>query len=180
MDPTPDASLIARVLAEDDRSAFAALVNRHQPGIRGLLRRLCGGDQALADDLAQETFVRAYRGLRRFRGNARLSTWLHRIAYNVFLAQAGQLVRRPLAAPEGDPRPAETPLLRYDLERALLALRPEEAAAMTLSYVHCFTHEEIAEVLGCPVGTVKTHIARGKDRLRARMMEWDRRAEGAT
>jgi RNA polymerase sigma-70 factor (ECF subfamily) len=187
MDATSDASLIARVLAEDDRAAFAALVNRHQSGIRGLLRRLCGGDAALADDLGQETFVRAYRGLRRFRGAARLSTWLHRIAYNVFLDHAGHASQRQ---PRSDPAialderpdgaPADSALLRYDLERAMTVLRPAEAAALTLSYVHLFTHEEIADVLGCPVGTVKTHIARGKDRLRAQMGDWRQPAEGAS
>ena len=184
MDDTSDAGLIARVLVGDDRGAFAVLVNRHQAGIRGLLRRLCGGDTALADDLAQETFVRAYRGLRGFRGTARLSTWLHRIAYNVFLNQSASRSQRE---PSGDlageilsPAPAENALLRYDLERAMIALRPAEAAALTLSYVHLFTHEEIAEVLDCPVGTVKTNIARGKDRLRAQLEAWGERAKGAS
>jgi RNA polymerase sigma factor (sigma-70 family) len=172
-----DVDLVARVLADDDRSAFAALVNRHQGAVRGLLRRLCGGDGAAADDLAQETFVRAYRGLRRFRGGARLSTWLHRIAYNVFLTQAA---RQSLA---GDPPlapPTSDTALRTDLERALGTLRPVEAAALTLSYVELLTHDEIAEVLSCPVGTVKTHIARGKERMRALLGDWARHsAQGA-
>jgi RNA polymerase sigma factor (sigma-70 family) len=180
MDATSDASLIALVLAEDDRAAFAALVNRHQSGIRGLLRRLCAGDAALADDLAQETFVRAYRGLARFRGAARLSTWLHRIAYHVFLDQGRVSPALPADPTFDQGGPADTTLLRYDLERAMIALRPAEAAALTLSYVHHFTHEEIAEVLGCPVGTVKTHIARGKDRLRAQMGDWSQPVEGAS
>lgn len=189
MDDPSDAVLVARVLVADDRGAFATLVNRHQPGVRGLLRRLCGGDAALADDLAQESFVRAHRGLRRFRGTARLSTWLHRIAYNVFLDQARVAGRRPAgtASPDESAPAADSPaalseatLLRYDLERAMIALPPAEAAALTLSYVHLFTHEEIAEVLGCPVGTVKTHIARGKQRLRAQLGDWDAPVEGAS
>jgi RNA polymerase sigma-70 factor (ECF subfamily) len=173
-----DVELVARVLADDDRGAFAALVNRHQGAVRGLLRRLCAGDGAAADDLAQETFVRAYRGLRRFRGGARLSTWLHRIAYNVFLSHAG---RRPPPAEDAVPLPAPADTtLRPDLERALSALRPVEAAALTLSYVELFTHEEIAEVLSCPVGTVKTHIARGKERMRTLLGDWaERTAEEA-
>jgi RNA polymerase sigma factor (sigma-70 family) len=180
-DPS-DSSLIAQVLVEDDRGAFAVLVNRHQPAVRGLLRRLCGGDVAWADDLAQETFVRAYRGLRRFRGGARLGTWLHRIAYNVFLDQAGRAARRPERGGEGDAGAAvrDDPVLRYDLERAMTALRPAEAAALTLSYVHLLSHDEIAEVLGCPVGTVKTHIARGKQRLREQMGDWAGQAGGAS
>jgi RNA polymerase sigma factor (sigma-70 family) len=178
----PDASLVARVLADDDRGAFAALVNRHQPAVRGLLRRLAGGDAALADDLAQETFVRVYRGLRGFRGGARLGTWLHRVAYNVFLSH---VARRGDAAPSGRPgegedsgapeglgAATEAAALRTDVERAMISLRPAEAAALTLSYVEHLSHQEIGEVLGCPAGTVKTHIARGKERLRELLGDW--------
>jgi len=77
-----DAELIARTLADDDRAAFGALVLRHQSSVRNFLRHLARGDAALADDLAQETFVRAYRGLARFRGDANFSTWLLGIAHN--------------------------------------------------------------------------------------------------
>jgi RNA polymerase sigma-70 factor (ECF subfamily) len=175
MDEGADASLIARVLAGDDRGAFAALVNRHQGAVRGLLRRLCHGDAAAADDLAQEAFVRAYRGLGGFRGGARFSTWLHRVAYNVFLDHAA---RRPLPDSEPPVVPAADAVLRTDLQRAMSALRPAEAAALTLSYVELLTHEEIAEVLGCPLGTVKTHINRGKERLRALMGDWADRPGG--
>jgi RNA polymerase sigma-70 factor (ECF subfamily) len=181
MDEASDAGLIARVLADDDRGAFAALVNRHQPAVRGLLRRLCGGDAAVADDLAQETFLRAYRGLPAFRGGARLSTWLHRVAYNVFLTHAARSGRRDdLEPPAARAGAADTALLRYDLERAMAALRPPEAAALTLSYVDLLSHDEISQVLGCPVGTVKTHIARGKEKLRALMGDWaDQRGEAS-
>ncbi len=170
MDQASDATLVARVVADDDRAAFAVLVNRHQGAVRGLLRRLCAGDAAAADDLAQETFVRAFRGLARFRGGARLSTWLHRIAYNVFLNDRAR-AQAPAPLPPDQGR-ADDPELRHDLEQAMAALRPAEVAALTLSYVHRCPHEEIAEVLGCPVGTVKTHIARGKERLRARLGDW--------
>jgi len=170
VDQASDATLVARVVVDDDRGAFAALVNRHQPAVRGLLRRLCAGDAAAADDLAQETFVRAFRGLARFRGGARLSTWLHRIAYNVFLTERTRAATPALAPP--DEGRAHDPELRYDVEHAMSALRPPEVAALTLSYVHRCSHEEIADVLGCPVGTVKTHIARGKERLRGLLGDW--------
>ena len=184
-DPT-EAGLIARVLAEDDRGAFATLVNRHQGAVRGLLGRLCGGDRALADDLSQETFVRVYRGLATFRGGAQFATWLHRVAYNVFLSRAGR--REALPVGVGDEARAHQPravgseaaLLRYDLERAMQALKPAEAAAVTLSYAHQLSHQEIAEVLGCPVGTVKTHIARGKERLRGELEDWQTRSGEAS
>jgi RNA polymerase sigma factor (sigma-70 family) len=182
MDDSSDGSLVARVLADDDRNAFATLVNRHQSAVRGLLRRLAGGDAALADDLAQETFVRVYRGLRGFRGGARIGTWLHKIAYNVFLnhvARRGEERRQSVPGqaaagmpPDGLGAAAEAAVLRTDVERAMISLRPAEAAALTLSYVQHLSHEEIGDVLGCPVGTVKTHIARGKERLRGLLGDW--------
>src|SRR5436190_23976847 len=83
-----DAQLIARCLVGDDRHAFAALVRRHQSGVRACLRKLTVGNHALADDLAQETFVLAWRNLASFRQEARFSTWLYRIATNCWLAHA--------------------------------------------------------------------------------------------
>src|SRR5689334_6616190 len=85
--PSPtDAELIARAVINDDRHAFSELVRRYQSGVRATLRRLTAGNHALADDLAQETFLLAYRNLRTFRQEARFSTWLYRIATNAFLA----------------------------------------------------------------------------------------------
>jgi len=164
MNPS-DADLVARVLAYDDRRAYAALVRRHQSAIRNLLRRLCAGDAARADDLAQETFLLAYRRLASFRGDALLSTWLHRIAWNAFLSGA-----RRRSAPEPPPPDPTAPIeradARHDLSRAFAALRDEERAALALAYGEELTHEEAAEILGWPLGTLKTHLARGKEKLR--------------
>jgi RNA polymerase sigma-70 factor (ECF subfamily) len=160
-----DAALVGRVLADDDRRAFAALVLRHQSRIRTLLRRLCAGDHARAEDLAQETFLRAHRRLDTWRGQARFATWLHRIAWNVFVSDARRLPAPE--PPEPDPPPGvERVEARHDLERALAFLRPEERAALALAYGQDLSHEEAAAVLGWPLGTLKTHIARGKERLR--------------
>jgi RNA polymerase sigma factor (sigma-70 family) len=159
-----DAELIVRVLQSDDRHAFAELVRRHQSDVRGLLRRLAG-NAALADDLAQETFLKAYRSLAQFRGGARFSSWLYRIAYNAFLAQA----RRAKVEPEAPPPPRDALLdvdARHDLARALSELRPEERAALALTYGEEVTHEEAAEILDCPLGTLKTHVSRAKAKLR--------------
>jgi RNA polymerase sigma factor (sigma-70 family) len=161
-----DAELVARVLAGDDRRAFAELVLRHQSMVRGMLRRLASGDAALADDLAQETFLRAYRSLRNWRGGARLSTWLCAIAYNAWVSQARK-APQPVP-PEPEPaRPAgDLAIDRHDLGRALARLRGEEREALALAYGQELTHEEAAEILHCPVGTLKTHVLRGKEKLR--------------
>src|SRR6476659_5272439 len=81
----PDAHLIARCIVGDDRHAFAELVKRRQSAVRACLRKLTAGNHALADDLAQDTFVLAWRNLKSFRQEARFSTWLYRIATNCWL-----------------------------------------------------------------------------------------------
>ena len=171
-----DAELITRVLVRDDRRAFGELVARHQSEVRGLLRRLTGGDLAQADDLAQETFLRAYRGLRGYRGGAKFSSWLYRIACNVFFSQdrgSRDASPEPPALEAGLPGPdlPDTLLARHDLERALASLKPRERAALVLTYANELTHEEAAVVLDCPLGTLKTHVARAKEKLRRHLEE---------
>jgi RNA polymerase sigma factor (sigma-70 family) len=171
-----DAELITRVLVRDDRRAFGELVARHQSPVRGLLRRLTGGDVAQADDLAQETFLRAYRGLRGYRGGAKFSSWLYRIACNVYFSHdrsSRDAPPEPPALEAGEPALLlpDTFLERYDLERALAALKPRERAALVLTYANELTHEEAAAVLDCPLGTLKTHVARAKEKLRRQLEE---------
>ena len=171
-----DAELITRVLTRDDRRAFGQLVSRHQSAVRGLLRRLTGGDLAQADDLAQETFLRAYRGLKGYRGGAKFSSWLYRISCNVFLSQdrgsrTAPLEPAALEAGAGEAHLPEGLLERYDLERALASLKPRERAALVLTYANELTHEEAAVVLDCPLGTLKTHVARAKEKLRRQLEE---------
>lgn len=156
-----------------DRDAFARLVRRHQSAVRWQLRRLVKGDDGLADDLAQETFVQAWRHLAAFDGRARLSTWLHRIAVREFLQhRRGPGSRETLPWDEQEPPDDEAQVtadhqrvatLRLDVERALAAL----SEAQRLCVVHCFhldlTHDEAAEVLGLPLGTGSpTWPARGR------------------
>lgn len=171
-----DVELISRVLVSDDRRAFGELVARHQSAVRSLLRRLTGGDLAQADDLAQETFLRAYRGLRGYRGGAKFSSWLYRIACNVFFSRdrgASEALHGPLALEAGSAEASQPDLLleRYDLERALATLKPRERAALVLTYANELTHEEAADVLECPLGTLKTHVARAKEKLRRQLEE---------
>lgn len=165
-----DARLVARVVADDDRHAFAELVRRHQAIVRGLLRKLTGGDVARTDDLAQETFLRAYRGIAAFRGEARFSTWLCQIAYHAFVADAARA--RPVAdeaklavTPEDDAGPQ----LRHDLERAFRHLTPAQRDALALTFGQDMTHEDAARILGCPLGTLKSNVARGLEALEQRL-----------
>ena len=177
-----DLDLIARVLAYDDQHAFGTLVREHQGAVRGFLRRLTGGQHALADDLAQETFIAAYRTLERFRGDASFVHWLLGIAYNRFRSTR----RREMATVEWtgeriesdsiaghESTTAPSPFdLQQDMAAALDLLPGAERSALHLCYVEGLTHEEAAQVLGCPLGTLKTHVLRAKARLRPHHRAW--------
>jgi RNA polymerase sigma factor (sigma-70 family) len=183
-----DATLIARALVGDDRHAFAELVRRHQSTVRACLRKLTAGNHALADDLSQETFVLAWRNLKSFRQEARFSTWLYRIATNCWLADARKRKEELLGdrdddiagddeaegnageAAHGDH--ARSASLKMDLEKALAVLTEGERAAIVQCYHNDLTHEEAAYVLNLPVGTVKTHVLRGKQKLKVALAAW--------
>lgn len=174
--PVTDADLVTRVLLRDDHHAFAELVRHHQSAVRGLLRQLTGSDTALADDLAQQTFLRAYQHLRSYRGEARFSTWLYRIAYNTFREEARR--RKELVgideeqwAGQPDPQPANIPL-QHDLAAAMKHLSANERAAVLLCCQNGLSHDEAARVLDQPIGTVKTHVLRGREKLKRALAEW--------
>ena len=167
-----DTDLIVRVLASEDQNAFAELVRRYQSPVRAFLARMTRGDTHLADDLAQETFVKAWRKLHTYRGGARFSTWLFGIAVNEFRSVARK--RKDLAleeieavAPEENPSAAGVQdQLRLDLTEALKRLHSNERAAVLLCCQNGLSHEEAARALDCPLGTVKTNVLRGKQKLK--------------
>jgi len=169
-----DAALVRAVQSTDDRAAFAQLVHRHQSAVRTVLRRLTRGDIGLADDLAQETFVLAWRNIRHFRFEARFSTWIYRIAINAWRSEARRKREVLLDADDAAliEEASEDPpdiVSRMDLERAMATLSEGERAAITACYYADLSHEEAAQALGIPVGTVKTHVLRGKAKLKARL-----------
>ncbi len=173
-----DSALIARVLVSHDHAAFGELVRHHQSAVRHFLRHLSGGNAALADDLAQDTFVQAWHSLARFRGTSSFSTWLLGIAHNHW--RNARRKQRTVSVEPGhlaalDPVPSPAPLsdLRHDLDHALRTLDEEERTALHLCYQQGLSHSEIAEVLQWPLGTVKTHLNRGKDKLRPLLASWN-------
>ena len=174
--PLSDADLVARVLLDDDHHAFAELVRNHQSPVRGLLRNLTRGDLTAADDLAQETFLRAYKNLRSFRGEAKFSTWLYRIAYNCFREEARkrkELVGIDETRLEAEPDPQTVdPALRQDLMHALQLLPMHERTAVVLCCQNGLSHDEASRVLEIPLGTVKTNVLRGREKLKKILAGW--------
>jgi RNA polymerase sigma factor (sigma-70 family) len=168
-----DADLIARVLSHEDHHAFGELVRRNQSPVRAFLARMTRGDTHLADDLAQETFLKAWQKLRTFRGDARFSTWLFGIAFNEFRnACRGRNECSWDPAQPAEPQElaaAPNTHLRMDLAEALKLLSPAERATIVLCCQNGLSHEEAAHVFGCPLGTVKTNILRGKEKLKRRL-----------
>lgn len=171
-----DADLIARVLLREDQHAFGELVRRHQSPVRGFLVKLAGGDAHRADDLAQETFLKAWKSLNTFRGTAKFSTWLFGIACNEWRMHARgrkELALEEMADPPPEPEQpsaADTSQLRLDLAEAMKNLTVAERAAIVLCCQNGLSHEEAAQVLECPLGTVKTNVLRGREKLRRRLM----------
>ena len=149
--------------------AFGRLVREHQSKVRAFLRRLTRGDAALADDLAQETFFEAHRKLAQYQGRGSFASWLCGIAWSRFLMERRRRREEPLGEIEDtasvDPRPASH--ARLDLERAMARLSAEERAALTLCYALGHSHGEAAEILDIPLGTVKSHVLRGREKLKA-------------
>ena len=164
-----DSTLVERAVATRDVAAFSQLARLHQSKVRGLLLRLTRGDHAAADDLAQETFLEAWRAIGNFRGESAFATWLYRIAYSRFLMQARK--RKPdeqLGEWDGAMTSGESGShARIDLERAMAKLSAAESAALTLSFALGLSNSEAAEAMAIPLGTLKSHVLRGREKLKA-------------
>jgi RNA polymerase sigma-70 factor (ECF subfamily) len=147
--------------------AFGRLVHMHQQGLRAFLRRL-SGNAADADDLAQDTFVFAWEHIGRFEAGRSFRPWLFGIAWRKQRERKRswlRLVKRETAAATPDTGFTPDPGLKLDLVKAAGCLPLEQRAAVLLCLGAEFTHAEAAEALAMPLGTVKSHVARGREKL---------------
>jgi len=158
-----------------NRNAFGTLVELHQSGIRRFLRSLASQEVDLADDLAQDTFIIAFQQIGRYRGEGSFASWLTGIAYRKFLqyARKKRRRRRLLEGTAGAkiPQAQAGAADRIDLERALTHLSLPEKTALILHSREGYTHNEIADVMELPLGTVKSHLGRGRDKIRRLLSE---------
>jgi RNA polymerase sigma-70 factor (ECF subfamily) len=168
VDEPSDEELAARVVAAEDTVAFETLVRRHQSRVRNWLRQLTR-DPARADDLAQETFIRAWQRLRTFEGRGKFASWVMKIAFNCFLQVRRRADYGAPAAPRVGEEDVVVPFLESpDVEKMLAVLGVDERHVMILCYAHGLSHAEVSEVLDIPLGTVKSHAQRGKTKIRER------------
>ena len=162
---TTDISLVAQVAVFGNRRAFDELVRRYQSPVRRFFLNQTLGDSQLSDDLAQDTFVKAYTNIRSFKGLASFQTWLMRIAYNVFY----DYTRSKHQTEDVDVVPqrgaSENASLKMDLYAALALLKPDERTCITLQLIDGYDIAGIAKITGLKDGTVKSHLSRGKEKL---------------
>jgi RNA polymerase sigma-70 factor, ECF subfamily len=168
-----DRDLVARIVARQDPKAFGELVRRHQSQVRNFLRKLTR-DPDLADDLAQDSFMHAWDKLHTYAGSGSFIGWLLKVAYTTFLQSKrrsnryGEILQTMQQETDADSsRPGVADEIG-DLDRFLAILTEEERAVMILSYACGLSHREIGIAANLPVGTVKSIIFRGKEKIRER------------
>ena len=182
-----DDSLIARCKRGVDREAFDSIVERYKDKIVNYVRRMVG-DRDEADDLAQEVFVKVYVGLSTFESRSTLATWLFRIATNLCIdhrrkkARAGhalvsfETLSNSLATCDHQEHSPETSVLRSEmaekLDQAIADLPDQLRAVMVLRDIQGVPYEDIAQIVGCPVGTVKSRLFRARSTLREQLQAY--------
>lgn len=167
---------LCRLAATGERRAFGELVRRHGSGVRHLLRRM-GAQATEADDVAQDTFLAAFERITEFRGEGTFAGWVKRIAARQYLRRLQREKRMATFALESgaEAEEIETPNAerRIDLDEGLKALSDAERVCVTMCYGAGLSHGEAADALNLPLGTVKSHVKRGLEKLRMRLAPAD-------
>ncbi len=164
-----DISLVAQVVVFKNTRAFDQLVKKYQSPIRRFFLNQTCGDSELSDDLAQDTFIKAYTNLASFQNLSNFSTWLYRIAYNVFYdyirsrKETGDLDSREVDATNSTEQVNIGQ--QMDVYQAMARLKEAERTCITLFYMEDVSIDKISTITGYPAGTVKSHLSRGKEKL---------------
>jgi RNA polymerase sigma factor (sigma-70 family) len=167
-----DKELVARAVSAQDTAAFGELIRRHQSHVRNFLRKL-SGDYTLADDLAQDCFIHAWDKLSTYSGRGSFIGWLLKVAYTTFLQSKrkskryAEILESAGHVADQESRNQVSPSDEVtDLDKFLAVLTEEERAIMVMSYACGLSHREIGDATDMPVGTVKSIIFRGKEKIR--------------
>ena len=173
----PEAFLVS-LARTGDRNAFEELVQRRQSSIRNLMRRFCG-DYTLADDLAQQVFLKVWLNIRKLREVSAFGAWLKRLAVNVWLQhiRKNDALRGAAEFVGTERAQRDSTGVGMDLDRALLSLPSQERLCVVLSYQEGMSHREIAELTSTPLGTVKTYIRRGAEQLQQILSAYSEESE---
>lgn len=154
----------------------------YQSDVRRFLLKMTKGDHAFADDMAQDTFVKAFANITSYRREAAFSSWLYSIAYRVFLDNVKRDNRRQhlleahVSGSENTAKSASSRSLEaeFDIEKALATLKVVEKTAIVLCLQEGFSHTDAALIMALPIGTVKSHIARGREALKQQLRVWQK------
>ena len=161
-----DISLVAQVAVFGNKRAFDELVRRYQSPVRKFFLNQTLGDSQLSDDLAHDTFIKAYTNIASFKGLASFQTWIMRIAYNVFYdyTRRHRLTEDVDMVAQRSASGGQT-ALQMDIYAALALLKPDERSCITLQLIEGYDIAAIAKITGMKKGTVKSHLSRGKEKL---------------
>jgi RNA polymerase sigma-70 factor (ECF subfamily) len=164
-----DIALVTQVAVFHNKRAFDQLVRKYQSPVRRFFLNQTLGDVQLSDDLAQETFIKAYLNITRFRGLSSFSTWLMRIAYNVFYddvraRKQTEDVDTSISALRQSASAGDSNL-KMDIYTALALLKPDERTCITLQLIDGYPIDQISKITGVPENTVKSHLRRGKEKM---------------
>ena len=173
---------LCRFAVSGEGRAFGELVRRHGSSVRTLLRRM-GAQPAEADDVAQDAFLTAFERISEFRGEGAFAGWVKRIAARLYLRRLKRDRRLRALDDAGidleTPGGADEPGDRMDLDEALKGLSTAERLCVSMCYGAGLSHNEAAEALNLPLGTVKSHVKRGLDKLKARLSSDGAAMEGS-
>ena len=158
--------LLAQCALADNRQAFGRLVEEYRPAVMSFLLNLTGGNVSLSDDLAQDTFIKAYVSVRSFNGLSRFKTWLYRIAYNEYISYRRKSRELPLDSLPDTADETETDERLTTVNEAISDLSEPIKAVIVLHYIEDQSIKEIAKVLDMPEGTVKVYLMRGRDKIK--------------
>jgi RNA polymerase sigma-70 factor (ECF subfamily) len=164
-----DIALVTQVAVFHNKRAFDQLVRKYQSPVRRFFLNQTLGDTQLSDDLAQETFLKAYLNITKFRGLSSFSTWLMRIAYNVFYddvraRKQTEDVDTSISALRQSASAGDSNL-KMDIYAALALLKPDERTCITLQLIDGYPIDQISKITGVPENTVKSHLRRGKEKM---------------